>query len=141
MVAQKDRPLASVGYRWRLADNVAYGEPILARDGHIHAWHQREMKCHMTLITLSKIFFRIFRPLVDLRQQHSSGKFGVDLCAQFLQNLVCLRQIFIVRTLALDEVGHGVQSQSVNAHPEPESHNAQNSFEDVRVVEIQIRLM
>ena len=50
-------------------------------------------------------------------------------------------QVFVVRPIALDEVGHGIESKAVDAHLEPEPHDRQNFLENTRIVEIQVRLM
>ena len=50
-------------------------------------------------------------------------------------------QIFVVGALALDQIGNGVEPKAVDAHVEPEAHDLQHRFHDLRIVEVQIRLM
>ena len=50
-------------------------------------------------------------------------------------------QVFAVRAVALDQVGHGVQTEAVDADVEPELHHAPHGFEDGGIVVIQVGLM
>ena len=52
-----------------------------------------------------------------------------------------LGQVLADRAFALDQVGHGVEAQAVDAAIEPEAHHADHRFEHRRVVEVQVRLM
>ena len=52
-----------------------------------------------------------------------------------------LGKIFVIGAFALDQIGHGVEPQSVNAQVQPEAHHAQNRFEHLRIVEIQVGLV
>jgi len=54
---------------------------------------------------------------------------------------VGLGKILVVRALAFDEIGHGVQPQPVNSHIEPEMHHAQDRFKDGGIVEIEVGLV
>ncbi len=51
------------------------------------------------------------------------------------------RQVFVVGAFALDQIGHGVEPQAVDAELQPEAHHAQHRLENMRIVEIQIRLV
>ena len=52
-----------------------------------------------------------------------------------------LGDVFAIGAVALDEVGNGVETESVDAHVEPEAHGLEDFFHDARVVEVQIGLM
>ena len=51
------------------------------------------------------------------------------------------RQVLVVGALALDQVGHGVEPQPVDAEFEPEAHHAQHRLEHLRIVEIEVGLV
>ena len=141
MIAQEDRPLAVVGDLRRLPHDVGDREAILARQRHIHARHQREMERHVAFVALAEILLGVLRPLVGFREKHAAGIGAVDLGADLLQNLVRLRQVLVVGALALDEVGHRIEPQAVDAHVEPEVHDSQHGLEHCRVVEVEIGLV
>ena len=63
------------------------------------------------------------------------------MTAHLLQERMRLGQVFAVRTLALEEVGNRVQPHAVDAAVEPEVHRFQNRLFDLRVVEVQVRLV
>jgi hypothetical protein len=63
---------------------------------------------------------RVLRPLVRLGQQHAVRELFVHVLAEHLQEGVGLGQVLADRALTLVEVGHRVQPQAVDAHPEPE---------------------
>ena len=65
----------------------------------------------------------------------------VERAADLLQDVVRLRQVLADRAFALDQVGHGVEAQAVDAAVEPELHDLDHRLEHLRVVEVQIRLM
>ena len=52
-----------------------------------------------------------------------------------------LGQVLVVGALALDQVGHGIEPQPVDADVEPEAHDAQHFRQHARVVEVQVRLV
>ena len=102
VVAQEDRPLAAVGDVRRLAHDVGDRVPVLLRQRHVHARHQREVERHVAFVALAEIGPRVLRPLVGLGEQHAVGIVRVDLGADRLQDVVRLRQVLVVRALALD---------------------------------------
>ena len=52
-----------------------------------------------------------------------------------------LRQVLAARAFALEEVGHGVQPQAVDAHIEPEINGPEQRSLGLGVVEVQVRLV
>ena len=141
VVAQEDRPLAVVRYLRRLPQDVGDGEPVLAGQRHVHAGHQREMEGHVAFIALAEIFLGVLRPLVSLGEQHAARKRCVDFGANALQDDMRLGKVLVVRSLALDQVGHGVEPQPIDAHLEPELHHGEDRLEHRRIVEIEVRLV
>src|SRR5215471_17652902 len=102
MIAEENRPLARVRNWRRLPNDVADWKAILARNGHIHARHQREVKRHVAFVAIAKIHLHVFRPLVYLSEQHAVGKVRVEFGTNSLYNLVCLWQVFVASAFALD---------------------------------------
>ena len=52
-----------------------------------------------------------------------------------------LGQVLVVGALALDQVGHRVEPQPVDAEVEPETHDLEHFLQHGRVVEVQVRLV
>ena len=52
-----------------------------------------------------------------------------------------LLEVLAVRAGALVEVRHGVETEAVEAHVEPERHRLQHRFVDLGVVEVEVRLV
>ena len=81
MVAQEHRPLAIVGNRRRLLENIDNRKTVLHLQRHEHARHKREMKTHVRLIALAEVSGCVLRPLIRFSKQHAIGKFRIDVCA------------------------------------------------------------
>jgi len=141
MVAEKDRPLAVLGNLGRLAHDVGDRMPVFLRDRHVHARHQREMERHVAFVSLAEVLLRVLGPLVRFGEQHPIRMLGVKLGPEGLQDRVRLAQILVVRSLALDEVGHGVEAHAVDAHVEPEVHHVDDRAKHGRIVEVQVGLV
>ncbi len=52
-----------------------------------------------------------------------------------------LGQVLVAGALALDQIGHRVEPQPVDAHIEPEPHHRQHVAQHQRIVEVQVRLV
>ncbi|MNP02601.1 hypothetical protein D3C76_944590 [compost metagenome] len=148
MVAQEDCPLAVGGYIRGLAQNVGDREAIFLGQRHVHARHQREVKGHVAfvavqafLVGIAEVQLCVLRPLIGLGQQHAVGVVGVDFGTDLFENVVGFRQVLVVGAVALDQVRDRVEAQTVDAHVEPVAHHRQHGFHDLRVVEIQVRLV
>ena len=82
VIAQEHRPLAVFRDRRRLAHDVGDRKAVLARDRHVHARHQREVKRHVAFVAVAEILLGVLRPLIGFGEQHAAGKGGVDLGAK-----------------------------------------------------------
>ncbi|MNF64488.1 hypothetical protein D3C84_462210 [compost metagenome] len=140
--------MAVGGYIRGLAQNVGNRETIFLGQRHIHARHQREVEGHVAfiavqafLVGVAEVQLSILRPLIGLGQQHAVGVVGVDFRTDLFQDVVGFRQVLIVGAIALDQVGNRVQAQAVDAHVEPVTHHRQHRFHDLRVIEVQVRLV
>ena len=52
-----------------------------------------------------------------------------------------LGQIFAVRSVALNQIGNSVQSESIDTHAQPEAHDVLHRFDHIRIVEVEVGLM
>ncbi|MNZ84907.1 hypothetical protein D3C78_1036790 [compost metagenome] len=93
------------------------------------------------LVGIAEVQLCVLRPLIGLGQQHAVGVVGVDFGTDLFQDVVGFRQVLVVGAVTLDQVGNGVQAQSVDAHVEPVTHHRQHRFHDLRVIEVQVRLV
>ena len=101
------------------------------------------MKGHVAFIALAaaKISHRFLRPLVRLREQHAIAVLCVQMRAQFLQVRVRLGQTFTRSPLALVQIGHGIQAETIHPQVQPELKDAQDFPVHRRIVKIQVGLM
>ncbi len=141
VVAQEQRPLRGVRDGRRLRQDVDDREPVLHADRHEQSRHEREMECHVALVTLAEVGDRILGPLVGLGEQHAIGVVRIDMPAHLFEELVGLGQVLAVGALALEQVGDGVEPQAVDAAIEPEVHGLQHGLLDLWALEVQVGLV
>ena len=114
---------------------------VLGRHRHEDARHQREVERHVAFVAVAEILQHVLGPLVGLGEQHAVAVARIELGAQPLQDLVRLGQVLVVRALALDQIGHGVETHAVDPHVEPEAHHVGHLAKHPRIVEIEVGLM
>ncbi len=141
VVAQEDGPLAAVGDRRGLGQDVDQRVAVLHPHRHEHARHEREVEGHVALVARAEVGDRVLGPLVRLGEQHAVVEARVDVAAQRLQHLVRLGQVLAVRAVALEQVRHGVEAQPVHPHREPEVDDAEHRPLHLRVVAVQVGLV
>ena len=142
VIAQEDRPLTGVGDVGGLLHDLHDRVPILLRDGHVHARHQREVIGHLALVqAVAEIVANVLGPLVGLRQQHAIREFAGDRAADDLDDFVGLAQVLVAGARAFHQVRDGIQPEPVHSEVQPEVHDAQHRPQHVRVVEVQVRLV
>ena len=141
VVAEEQAPLAGLRDDRRLGHDVVDREPIFLVQGHEQSRHQREMERHVALVALAEVGDRVLGPLVGLGQEHPSRIAGVDMLAEGLEELMGLGQVLAVGSLALIEIGHGIQPQPVDPQLEPEIDDGENGRPDRRIVEVEVGLM
>ena len=90
---------------------------------------------------IAEVLDHIGRPLVGLGQQHPARIFVVDHLAAPLQEGVRLRQVLAVGALPLEQVGHGVEAEPVDAEVQPEPQDIDHRLLHGRVVVVQVGLM
>ena len=141
VIAQENRPLAALRDVRRLLDDFNDGITILLGDRHVNARHQGEVIGHLALIAIAEVLPHIFRPLIGFSQQETVLIGVIDGCAQPLDDRVGFAQVLVVGALPFDEIRNGVEPKAVDSHVEPEPHNLEHRLNDLRIVEVQIRLM
>ncbi len=141
VVAQEDRPLAGLGDRRGLLQDVDDREPVLHAHRHEQARHDREVERHVALVARAEVLDRVLRPLVGLGEEHPVLVAPVDVGAELLQVGVGLGQVLAVRALALEEVGDGVEAHAVDPHVEPEVEGPEHLAPDVGRREVEVGLV
>src|SRR5215475_3606724 len=101
MVAQKERPLASVWNLRRLAQNLRNGVAIGLAQSHEDTGHKGKMKGHITFIFVTEKWPYVRWPLVRFGQKHTRFIVLVEKATQFFQYCVSLREILVNRPLTL----------------------------------------
>src|SRR5262249_7625190 len=99
------------------------------------------MKGHVALVPIAEVGDRVFRPLVRFGEQHSTVEALVDVTPQFLEEGVRRRKIFAVRTFLFVEIWNRIEPKTIHAEVEPKIDDRQKRLLDVRVLEIEIRLV
>ena len=141
MIAEEDRPLAVVGNRRRLRQNLDDRAAVLLADRHVHARHERKVKRHVAFLSIAEVRDHIARPLVRLGEQQLVLELRIERRANLAQHLVRLGKVLAVRAIALDEVGDRVQPHAVDAHLEPEAHHVDHCRAHFGIVEVEIGLV
>ena len=99
------------------------------------------MECHMAFIALTEILRRFLRPKIRLGEEHPVRIARIDRRPDLLDDGVGLTEIFATRAFPLDEIGNGIEPQTIDAHVEPVSHDVEDGFKNAGIVEVQIGLM
>ena len=141
MVAQEDRPLGERRDFRRLLHDLHHRVAVLLRDRHVHARHQREVERHVALVALAEVRAHVLGPLIRLGEQHPVLVARVHVRADLLQHEMRFRQVLVVRSLALAEIRNGIQPEAVDAHVRPRLQDLQHRAHDMRIVEVEVRLM
>ena len=80
-------------------------------------------------------------PQVGLGEQDPAGVLVVDHLAAALEVRVRLGQVRAVGALPLEQVGHRVQPEAVDAEVQPEPHHVEHRLLHGRVVVVEVRLV
>ena len=81
VIAQKHRPLAALGNRRRLLEDVDDRKAILHLQRHEHSRHERKVKIHVRLVAFPEISDGVFRPLVRFREEQAALKMCIQMRA------------------------------------------------------------
>ena len=106
--------------------------------------HHREVEAHLALGLLlgAEVVDDLGRRLVGLGEQDASGILLCPPCARSLRrnSWVC-GQVLAVGALLLEEVGHGVEPEAVDAEVHPEPHDVEHRLLHGRVLEVEVGLV
>jgi hypothetical protein len=141
VVAQEQPPLAALGQRRGAPQDVDDGLDVLLAQRHEDARHHREVERHVALVPVAEVRAHVLRPLVGLGQEHPPGVVAVDGAADLLDHPVGLGEVLAARSVALHEVGDGVEAEPVDPQVQPEAHDVEDLLDDPRVVEVEVRLV
>ncbi len=141
VVAQERRPLAALGRRRGLLEDVDDRRAVLHLQRHEQPRHHREVEVHVALVAVAEVRGSVLGPLVGLGEQHPALVLGVHVRADPLEHVVGLGQVLAVGALALVQVRHGVEAEPVDAHVEPVVEHLEHRGLDGRVVEVEVGLV
>ena len=125
----------------RALEDLVHRSGLFPAGGHEHARHHGEVEGHVALVALAEVLDDVLGPLVGLGQQHAVGVLLVDGRAHLLEELVRLREVLAVGAVALEEVGHGVQAEAVEAEVQPEAQDVEHRLADLGVVVVEVGLV
>ena len=105
--------------------------------------HHREVEAHLALRRLlgAEVVDDVAGRLVGLGEQDAAGVLGVDHGPQLREERVRPRVVLAVVALLLEEVGHGVEPEAVDAHVHPEPDDVEHRLVDRGVLEVQVGLV
>ena len=141
VIAQEGAPLAAIRDLRGSGKDVGDAHPRVLSEGHEEAWHHREVEGHLALVAGPEVLDDVVGPLIGLTEQNASRIFPVDHGPQVLEDLMGPGKVLTIRPILLDEVGHRVESESVNTHVHPEPHCIEHLVNDAWFVEIEIGLV
>jgi hypothetical protein len=96
---------------------------------------------HVAFVAVAEIGVHVFRPLIGLGEKELARRIGVELGPDLLDDRVGLREVLVVRSFALAEIGDGVQAEAVDPEIQPAPHRLHDGQEHARIVVIEVRLM
>jgi hypothetical protein len=97
-----------------LLEDVENRQPIFHAQRDKEPRHEGEMEDHMTLVAVAKVGGSVFWPLIGLCQQHPIWVVLVDVATQAAQRGMRLWQVLARSTLALKEIGDGIETQPID---------------------------
>jgi hypothetical protein len=81
-------------------------------------------------VRVAEVLHDVGGPLVGLGQQHPARVLDVHHLAAALEEGVALGEVLAVGALALEQVGHGVEPEPVDAEVEPEPQDVDHRVLD-----------
>ena len=141
MVAQEHRPLADSGMRRRLLHDLDDRQPLLAADRHEDARHEREIERHMELVAVAEVRDGVGGPLIRLREQDSAGIAAHPHRCGHASGRRASPAGSRSWSLPLEEIGHGIAAEAVQAEIEPEADRCRASPAGRRDFVVEVRLI
>ena len=102
---------------------------------------ERHVALVATHVGVAEVLHDVGRPLVRLGEQHAAGELAVDRGAHLPQVLVRAGEVLAVRALLLEQVGHRVETEAVDAEVEPEAQDVEHRLAHGRVLEVEVGLV
>ena len=102
VVTKKYAPAGTLWHLGRPGEDFGDGITLFPADCHEHPGHQREMEAHVAFVAVAEVLHDVLGPLVGLRQQYLAGIKRIHFFTKSFQVLVSLREVFTVRTFALE---------------------------------------
>ena len=131
--------------RRRLGEDLRDREAVLAAHRHEDARHQREVERHLALVAadlgVAVVRDDVRGPLVGLGQQHPARVLVLHDLAAAPQEGVRLGQVLAVRAVALEQVGHGVEPEAVDAQVQPEAQDVDHRLLHGLAVVVEVGLV
>ncbi len=141
VVPQEQRRLARLGQVVHRPDDIDDRKCILVSEREEEPRHEWKVEGHVAFVTLAEIGPHFRGTLVHLGKEDPAFVSRIHVGADLFQELVRLGQVVAARPLPLEQMRHGVETEAVDSDVEPEPHDLQHRGSDVRIVEIEVRLM
>ncbi|MPM39399.1 hypothetical protein SDC9_86032 [bioreactor metagenome] len=141
VVAQEGTPLAALGDGRGVGEDVGDAGPVGLPQAHVEPGHHREMEGHLALVPVAEVLDHVMGPLVRLAEQQRAGVVVVELLADRLEQVMGAGQVLAVRPVGLDQVGHRVESETVDAQVGPEPQRRQHLVQHPGIVEVEVGLV
>ena len=141
VVAQEDGPLAPVGHVGGLRQDLGDRVPLFLAHRGEQPGHEREVEAQVALVAVAEVVRHVRWPPVGLGQQNPARVPGVHLLANALDKGVGLGQVLSRRAVPLEQIGHGVEPESVKPEVQPEAHHLEHGLAHLGVFVVEIRLV
>ena len=98
-------------------------------------------KAMLALVAVAEVGADVGGPHVGFGEDEAVVVFGVDGGANLFDLGVGFGEVLAGGSVALDEVGDGVEAEAVDSHVEPEAHGLEDFVHDAGVVEVEVGLV
>src|SRR5437870_10475154 len=109
-------------------------------EGHKDARHEGKVKSHVAFIFVAEIRPDVRWPLVRFGEEHARLVGLVKEAAHFFQHRMRFGEVLVDGSLALAQIGYGVEAEAIDADVKPEAHSPEHRLQDLRVSVIEIGL-
>src|SRR4029450_2136051 len=93
--------------------------------------HERKVKGHMAFVLVTEIWPHVRWPLVRLGQKHACLVGLVEEATHFFEYSGGPGEILVDRPPTFAQVGYGIQAQAIHTDIKPETHGAEDSFQNL----------
>ncbi len=98
------------------------------------------MEIHVHFVAITEVFDHVFRPHVGFAEQKRIGLVVVNEFAHTFQIGVRFGQVFAAGALAFEQIGRGIDAQTIRAGVDPEFYDVEHGLPHFFVVIIQVGL-